>query len=121
MKRVKLTREQAEKIVDDMENDKVKYKDGIKNQHEALYEGMTRKDKHYDKETIEKLYRETGDVGLMDKELAGKILDLFFVGKYQSSTIVATCKAVTLTVIAEAMEHELEAEVEDLKKKEKWN
>jgi len=120
MKKIKLTREQSEKLTDDLEHDKLKFKYGIKNKHEALFEGMTRKPKHYDKELITKLYEETGDVGSFDKELAGKILDLFFTGEYKSEVIVATSKVVTLTVIAEAMEHQLESDLEGVKEKEKW-
>ncbi len=107
-----------QKINQDFENDQLKFKYGIKNRYEALFAGMVGKTKHYDKELITKLYCETGDVKSADKELAGRILDLFFTGKYNSETIVATCKLTTLTVIAEALEHQLESDVEEIK--EKW-
>jgi len=122
MKKIKLTREQSEKITDDLENDKLKFKYGIKNKHEALYEGMERQhlvEKH--KEEVMKSYQDPNESREnVDRELAGKILDLFFVGKYKSEVIVGTVKEVHLLVTAEAYEHALEYDVEQIKKTEKW-
>lgn len=122
LKKPKLTKEQAEKLTDDLENDKLKFKYGIKNKYEALYEGMERQNltqKH--KEEVMKSYHDPNEArDNVDKELAGKILDLFFVGKYKSEVIVGTVKEVHLLVTAEAYEHALEYDVEQIKKTEKW-
>jgi len=115
----KLDKNKAEKINQDFENDKLKFKDGM-NKYEALFHGMTGKEKHYDKKFIEEQYKDFSDIGYCSKELAGKMLDLFFSGGYNSETIVGTAKAVTLAVIAEAYEHALEYDLEEVKKKEKW-
>lgn len=112
-----LDEKEMEKISKDFENDKLKFKDGM-NKYQALYHGMTTKNKHYDKKFIEKEYRDFSDIGYCNKELAGKILDLFFSGGYNSETIVGTSKAVTLAVIAEAYEHALEYDKDNIK--EKW-
>jgi len=139
-----LTKEQADEINKDFDGNNVKWTRGITNKYEALFIALTENNRLMDKtEAIKEYcqldlkksayeeracYQKVSDIeypenfdGYVNKELGGKILNLFYDYENKSSDfadeVITTLKAVLLLSIRNTYQTGVEDSVKEIPKK----